>query len=84
MYLKARIYDRKNNEMLTVRSLYFDMDIAYIGDLDNLKRIHLTNETVMLWSGFEDINGVDIYERDYIKSNPNKRSFTFWLYASFR
>ncbi len=72
MDLKARIYDSQNEEMLAVRSLYIDMDIAYVGNLDNLKRIHLTNTSVMLWTGHKDVNGKDIYERDYITSSAHK------------
>jgi hypothetical protein len=73
MNLKARVYDSRSNEMLTVRSLYFDMDIAYIGQLDNLKRIHITDELVMLWTGYEDKDGLALYERAYIISDAYKK-----------
>lgn len=67
--IKARIYSREKRQMIPVRSLYLDLDIAYAGDMGDLMRFYLSNVELMLWTQHQDVNGNDIYELDYITSD---------------
>lgn len=67
--IKARIFSREKRQMIPVRSLYLDLDIAYAGDMGDLMRFYLSNVDLMLWTQYQDVNGIDIYELDYITSD---------------
>ncbi len=55
--------------MLPVKSIYLDLDIAYAGDVDDLSRYHLNHVELMYWTRQVDVEGNDIYEKDYIVSD---------------
>lgn len=72
LQLKARLYCKEKKRLLPVKSIYLDLDIAYAGEVDDLSRYHLNQVDLMYWTRHTDINGNDIYEKDYIISESFK------------
>lgn len=69
LQLKARLYCKERKIFIPVKSIYLDLDIAYAGEVDDLSRYHLTHIDLMYWTRHTDVNGDDIYEKDYIISD---------------